>query len=97
MPKESTGSHTAESVEHVAARLEQIVAQIRGSKGVMEITPPLANVAVTRETSLQNGLTGMQSWADALRDAVHSARLDMLRGNGVSDPPPGTDKRRKKK
>jgi len=98
MPKESTGNHTAESVEHVAVRLEQIAEQLRASKIVMEITPPLTTVPVTRETSLKVGLAGMQSWADALRDAVHAARLDSLRSNGVapvSDSPAKRDKRRK--
>jgi hypothetical protein len=96
MPKETPKTHTIESVEIVATRLEAIVAQIRVSKGVMEIEPPLRSIEVMRQNSLEIGLTGLRAWADALRDAVDDQRLEFA-SNGVSEDKPGTDKPRKKK
>jgi hypothetical protein len=96
MPKETTKTHTIESVEIVASRLEAIVAQIRVSKAVMELEPPLRSLDVTKQTSLDVGLSGLRTWADALRDAVDDQRLDFA-SNHVSDSSPEREKPRKKK
>lgn len=97
MPKETSGTHTTESVEHVANRLEKLAAQIRASRVLMELPQPLGPIEVLKERSLKDGLAGIQIWANALQDAVHDAQLASLRdGRAVSDTAGKVDKQRKK-
>ena len=89
MPKESGARHTAESLAAVVDRLNTLSAQVLASKTLMEIHPPLASIEVLRESSMVEGFARLTSWADALRDAVHDARMAATRGVSapVSDSP----------
>lgn len=92
MPKDTSKMHTPESVEIVASRLESIVAQLRVSKDIMLEQPPLKSLEVFKQTSLDVGLSGLRAWADALRDSVDTARMELA----VSASPNGAVKPRKK-
>jgi hypothetical protein len=96
MPRETPRRHTIESVGIVVSRLEAILAQIQVSKTLMEMEPPLRELEVNRQTSLDVGLAGLRAWADSLRDCVDEKRMDMA-ANGVSGGDGDTTKQRKKK
>lgn len=84
MPKDTTGTHTPESVEIVASRLDAILSSLRVSKAKMQSQPPLTAIKVLKQNQLDLGLNGMTTWADSLRDAVDAARLE-LATKSVSD------------
>ncbi len=77
MPKRNPKLHTVKSVELVAARLTSLAASIQVSKGVMEEEPPMNEVEVEWQNSLEIGLDRLQSWADALRDSVDEKRMQL--------------------
>ena len=77
MPKPNPKTHTVKSVELVAARLTSLAASIKVSQGVMEEEPPMNEVEVQWQTALDVGLDRLQTWADALRDAVDTKRMQL--------------------
>lgn len=70
MAKESTGVHTPDSIEHVASRLDEIVAQVRAS-AVLLGAVGITSVEVRYERSLTDGLAFLENWANALKSTAH--------------------------
>lgn len=68
--------------------------QIRASASLMKLDPKLTAFNAPRENSLKIGLSGMQAWADGLRDAILAAKMDAAKS--VSDSP-ATPKKPKQK
>jgi hypothetical protein len=77
MPIRNPKTHTPESVEIVASRLDAIVAQLRVSKTLMELEPPMQSVEVEWQNALDVGLKSLRTWADSLRDAVDAKRQEL--------------------
>lgn len=97
MPKETSGTHTAESIGHVAKRLEEIVAQLQVAKSLLELPPTIESVDVPREAARELGLQRIGAWADSVRDAVHAARLNSLRNGKLLSDSPGNRKKPSKR
>ena len=82
-------SHGKQSITAVADELRQIADRLEASVKAMDFVPPITELQVRYEKSLEVGLHGVRTWSNEVSRAAMDARRVGVRQNGhVSDDGP---------
>src|SRR5690348_9017489 len=84
MPKLSSGRHTLASLESAVEKIKQIASQIEHAAVALKQVKDVEHVTIPKETSLVDGVTFLQMWADSARDAVFKEKIRFDKKRGVS-------------
>ncbi len=77
MAKETTGNHTAASLNLLAGELEDWAKRIRGAAAAMGVSPEIKVLPIRYESSRSVGWEYVRSWVNAAHQTTLHARLEM--------------------
>lgn len=92
MAKDTFGTHTPQSLLHIAAELEDHAAALKAASALLSVEPAIAEVSVKYENSRNVGFDYVRSWVNAVKEAAYDARLASHQKSGVRQIGPTTEK-----
>lgn len=81
--RETTGKHTATTLNHLAQLLEEHAASLRAAAVLLEVEPAIEEIDVRYEHSRSVGLEYVTTWVNAAKQSAFSARMEKAQNHST--------------